>query len=398
MNCRCKCHAMSGRVASYHCFSPPCCDNPDQSLEKQAGGEIIGRLAGLVARPFVGQDRSHQIQQKVIGGITNHVNQPIENALRRSGVHKAISKAYEVGTYPIPNTPRLVQPVMPDVAQRRAYGNWKADDIVHTFANNPETIGALAIPAPGVGTTYLASKSLLNKGLKKITKLAEYVPSFCNELDNVASERLENAYWRMDSLRSGHPAQDLGDGIPTRRPMSERDAFKQAVFEHMMSKEAQVSPYQQKTQWTCSAACLKAVMAHWGQNIPELIVIDAVGARKGRGAECDQIAAAARKFGFLAFEYSFDSLDQAKVLLDQDIPIICDIQSFNNPGKGHYVVMTAVEDTVELMDPNTPGNHRSISREEMDERWWDRAMAPPHQEMPKWGIVVIPPEDTGGSS
>lgn len=375
MNCQCKCHELSGRVVSHHCFSPPCCDNPDQPLEKQAGGEIIGRLAGLAARPFVGQDRSHQIQQKVIGGITNHVNQPIENALRRSGVHKAISKAYEVGTYPIPNTPRLVQPVMPDVAQRRAYGNWRADDIVHTFANNPETIGALAIPAPGVGTTYLASKSLLNKGLKKITKLAEYVPSFCNELDNVASERLTS-----------------------RKLFNERGAVKQVLPEHMMNKEAQVSPYQQKTQWTCSAACLKAVMAHWGQNIPELIVIDAVGARKGRGAECDQIAAAARKFGFLAFEYSFDSLDQAKVLLDQDIPIICDIQSFNNPGKGHYVVMTAVEDTVELMDPNTPGNHRSISREEMDERWWDRAMAPPHQEMPRWGIVVIPPEDTGGSS
>lgn len=378
MSCKCKCHELSGRVVSYHCFSPPCCDNPDQSLEKQAGGEILGRLAGLAARPFVGQDRSHEIQQKVIGGITSHVNEPIENALRRTGVHKAISKAYEVGTYPIPGTPRLVQPVMNDVAQRRAYGNWKADDIVHTFANNPETIGALAIPAPGVGTSYLAGKSLLNKGLKKITKLAEYVPSFCSELDNVATERLGT---------SSRPV-----------PTDSRQVLKRELYERAMSKEAQVSPYQQKTQWTCSAACLKAVMAHWGTNIPELLVVDAVGARKGRGAECDQIAAAARKFGFLAFEYSFDSLDQAKVLLDQDIPIICDIQSFNNPGKGHYVVMTGVEDQVDLMDPNTPGNHRSISREEMDERWWDRAMAPPHQEMPRWGIIVIPPEDTGGSS
>ncbi len=315
--------------------------------EKQAGGDILGRLAGLAARPFVGQERSQQIQQKVIGGITNHVNQSIENALRRTGVRKAISKAYEVGTYPIPGTPRLVQPVMPDVAQRRAYGNWRADDIVHTFANNPETIGALAIPAPGVGTSYLAGKQLLNRGLKKITKLAEYTPSFSDELE----------------------------------------------------KLAKVGPYQQKTQWSCSAGCLKAVLKHYGVRIPELLVINAIGARKGRGAECDQIATAARKFGFMAFEYSFTSLDQARVLLDQDIPIICDIQSFNNPGKGHYVVMTKIEaEYVHLMDPNTPGNTRVISGEEMDERWWDRAMAPPHQLMPKWGIVVVPPEGSGGVS
>lgn len=234
--------------------------------EKKAGGEILGRLAGLVSRPFVGAQRSQGIQNAVAGGITRHVNQPLENALRRTGVHKAISKAYEYGTTPIPGTPKLLQPVM---------------------------------------------------------------------------------------------------------------------------------PYQQNTQWTCSAACLKAVLAHYGKNVSELDLVNAIGAKEGRGAECDEIAAAARKLGFLAFEYSFTSIDQAKVLLDQDIPIICDIQSFNHPGKGHYVVMVAADDLdVELMDPNSPGNWRALQRKEMDRRWWDRAMAPPHDLMPKWGIVVIPPEET----
>lgn len=351
--------------------------------EKRAGGDILGRLAGIASRPFVGPAKSQAVQQKVIGGITKHVNQPIENALRRSGIHKAISKAYEYGSVPVPGTPKLFQPIMPFSEQRRAYGNWRADDIVHTFANNPEIIGALAIPAPGVTESYLAGKHLLGKAFGGgVKKLAVFAPSFSDEIEKIAN---------------GDMLQYFQDHPEKLREKQERDR-KKRLKDEPMSKEAQVVPYQQKTQWTCSAACLKAVMAHWGHNIPELIVIDAVGARKGRGAECDQIAAAARKFGFLAFEYSFDSLDQAKVILDQDIPIICDIQSFNNPGKGHYVVMTAVEDTVELMDPNTPGNHRSISREEMDKRWWDRAMAPPHQEMPRWGIVVIPPEDTGGSS
>lgn len=318
-----------------------------RSLEKEAGGDILARMAGLVSRPFVGAARSQAVQNSVSNGVTNYVNRPLEGALRRTGVHKAISKVYEHGTRPIPGTPRLVQPVMHDPVQRRAYGNWRADDLVHTFANNPEIVGALAVPLPGAAETYLAGKHLVGKAIGAgakggIKKVASYSPA------------------------------------PT------------PGFE----KTAEVYPYQQKTQWTCSAACLKAVLAHWGMRVPELVAIEAVGAQKGRGAETDQIADAARKFGFAAFEYSFESIDQAKVLLDQDIPIICDIQSFNNPGKGHYVVMvSADEQRVQLMDPNTPGNWRVISRAEMTARWWDRTMAPPHDMMWKWGIIVVPSEE-----
>ncbi len=389
--------------------------------EKQAGGDILGRLAGLAARPFVGAAKSQAIQQKVVGGVTKHINQPLENALRRTGVHKAISKAYEYGTVPVPGTPKLLQPVMPLPEQRRAYGNWRADDLVHTFAHNPEVIGALAVPAPGAAETYLAGKHFLGKALGGgVKKLAELAPSFADELEKIAcgdmlqyfadhpeklrekqerdrqkklkkekrAEDLEEAYWKMDALRAGRGRGPYLEGSP----MDERMAFKSAVDDYM-SKEAQVYPYQQKTQWTCSAACLKAVMNHWGKSFPELTVIQAVGAQPGRGAETDQIAKAARQFGFTAFEYSFKSLEQARVLLDQDIPIICDIQSFNNPGKGHYVVMTSMDEKrVELMDPNTRGNWRVISHAEMNARWWDRAMAPPHDLMWKWGIIVLPSE------
>lgn len=297
------------------------------NFEKEAGGEILGRLAGLVSRPFIGAAKSHGVQQAVTGGITRRINQPIERGLRAAGVHGAISKFYEHGMRPIPGTPKLMHPVLPLREQRVGYGRWKADDIVRTLSENPELLAAGAIPVPGTTGTILGLKHLLRKAL----------------------------------------------GVKT----------------------ASVVPYQQKTQWTCSAACLKAVAAHHGIHIPELVAIELVGARPGRGAETDQIAAAARKLGFLAFEYSFSSIDQAKFLLDQGIPIICDIQSFNNPGKGHYVVLVSADDKrVELMDPNTPGNWRVVSRADMDARWWDRRMAPPHELMWKWGIVIIPPEET----
>lgn len=301
--------------------------------DKEAGGEIISRLLGAMSRPFVSPARSRGIQQAVQQGLTNRVNVPLENVLRRSGMHSAIRKAYEVGMTPVPGTPKLLHPVLPSADQRRAYAAWKADDVVHMLSNHPDAAlvgGAgtyLAPMVPGITESYLAGKHLLGKALEGKVKTA------------------------------------------------------------------QVMPYQQETQWSCSAACLLAVAAHHGITLTEQEAIEAIGTRPGRGAECDQIVYGARKLGMLSFEFSFESIDQAKVLLDQDIPIICDIQSFNHPGKGHYVVMVSADDSnVMLMDPNTPGNQRTITREDMDDRWWDRAMAPPHDMMPKWGIIVLPSE------
>lgn len=155
-------------------------------------------------------------------------------------------------------------------------------------------------------------------------------------------------------------------------------------------KLAQVSPYQQKTQYSCSAACLKAVLEHWGQDrLAEHEVMYAIGVKDRGGAEVDQITEGAKKLGFEAYDKCFSSLEEAKSVTDQDIPIIADFQSFNNPGKGHYVVITKIDDdVVHLMDPNTDGNERVITRAECEQRWWDRTMAPPHKLMPKWGVVV----------
>ena len=183
--------------------------------------------------------------------------------------------------------------------------------------------------------------------------------------------------------------------LATMKPQSRFDLPELGSLNRALSKFAQVEPYQQESQWTCSAACLRAVLLHHGEDWPENVLVPLIGAKPKRGAECDEIAEAARLIGLMAFEYSFESLDQARVLLDQGLPIICDIQSFKHPGKGHYVVMTAIDEGgVHLMDPNAPeeSNSRVISPEEMDGRWWDHAMAPPHELMSKWGIIVVPTE------
>ncbi len=235
-----------------------------------------------------------------------------------------------------------------------------------------------------------AAQAGLSKGLKK--EHVKFTPGL--SFEKRAEEQVPIRPWMRDRLREGatsdgkvRPNIGLDD-----KDLLSRDLAKNA--EAFLEKLGQVDPYQQETQWTCSAACLHAVLQHWGDDWPEHILVPLIGAKPKRGAETTEIAEAARMLGYLAFEYSFDSVQHARVLLDQDIPIICDIQSFNHPGKGHYVVMTkADETTVDLMDPNTPGNHRTLSIEEMEGRWWDHRMAPPHELMSCWGIVIVPAEE-----
>ena len=162
-------------------------------------------------------------------------------------------------------------------------------------------------------------------------------------------------------------------------------------------KLAQVDAYQQKTEWSCSAATLKAALLHHGHDFSEEELIKAIGARKGRGAETTDIMNGAKKLGFDAYEGSFKSLDDAKETLKKGLPIIADIQSFNYPGKGHYIVIAGFKPGKGfiVMDPNTKGktaidNWRVLSAEKLEEIWWDRAMAPPHKLMPKWGVMVKP--------
>ncbi len=329
-------------------------------LRKQAAGEIIGGLAGLASRPFVGAARSKGIQEGIAKGITRNVAAPIENAYKRTGARKGIAWLASQGARDVPGTPRLFMKAR-GPAERAAFGERAADLAdkgVSMLAHNPETIPMQAVPVPGLTPGWMAAKAGMRRALG--------VPQMTTEM-----------------AKLGHWMPSLFEEIAA------------MVVEEEFEKTAQLLPYQQSTQWSCSAACLKAVLAHYGEELPEIEAVGAIGARRGRGAEVTEISEAARKLGYEAFDYSFDSMEQAKALLDADMPIICDIQSFNYPGKGHYVVMVSADDqTVNLMDPNTPGNWRTISRQEMDERWWDHRMEPPHDVVAKWGIVVLPKEET----
>jgi predicted double-glycine peptidase len=121
-----------------------------------------------------------------------------------------------------------------------------------------------------------------------------------------------------------------------------------------MTTLGEVEPYQQIEKYSCGAATLKAVLKHYGDDHDERALIKLVGVDPKSGSSAHQVADAARKLGFNAEPFSFDSIDELKKYTDHDVPVIVAIRSFTRPDQGHFVVATRVDNrSVYVMDPNT---------------------------------------------
>jgi predicted double-glycine peptidase len=334
-------------------------------LQKEA--YILPKLVRLAATPIKGtpklfmKNRSRAelqaLEGKVEGALTKHINGPLESGLRALKLNKAIGHGVNAATaagqgmghLPMVHGSIPIPKRLSDPATRKAWAMGIGDKATKAVAQNP-----LVALAPGGSALPFIEKGLGFLSNKLSPKTAA---AFADEVVKIALAVVENAQRRR-----------------------------------AMEKVAFVEPYQQITQWSCSAACLKAVLEHYGLPITEEQCIQAIGTREGRGAEVNEIAVGARKLGYEAFDWCFDSLEQVKALTDADMPVICDIQSFNNPGKGHYVVLTKIDDAgCHIMDPNTPGNMRLLTPDHWEARWWDWTMAAPRQLKEKWGVIVLPP-------
>lgn len=145
-----------------------------------------------------------------------------------------------------------------------------------------------------------------------------------------------------------------------------------------------VEPYQQVTQFSCSCASLLAVLKHYGidQGLTEADLAPLVGLTP-MGAWPYQIVVACSQLGLNAFELKLKSLEDAKNYLAAGIPIIAEVASWNMPGRGHFVVVVSINaTTAEIMDPNTPGNWRTLSLAELRDRWGSHGYE---------CVVVMPP-------
>jgi ABC-type bacteriocin/lantibiotic exporter with double-glycine peptidase domain len=157
-----------------------------------------------------------------------------------------------------------------------------------------------------------------------------------------------------------------------------------------MRKISEVIPYQQKTQHTCSAASLHAVLKHHGVTVPEATLAALIGTNK-HGAELYQIVGAAKALGFDAKQVEFRRFSHCLPYLANDVPLICDVQSWTRPGSGHYCVLAGVDDGMcDIMDPNVKGNWRRVPQKDFDGWWWDHCNVYPGRVLRRAAVVVEP--------
>jgi len=144
----------------------------------------------------------------------------------------------------------------------------------------------------------------------------------------------------------------------------------------------QVDAYQQVKPYSCSCASLLAVLRHYNldNGMSEDDLVPLVGLTP-LGAWPYNIVQGAGKLGLPAFEMTFTPA-LAQHFTDQGIPVIAEVESWNRPGSGHFVVLCSLNPSaVQIMDPNTPGNWRTITQAELAQRWAFRGWR---------GVVVLP--------
>lgn len=172
-------------------------------LEKEAGGEVIGGLAGLLSRPFVGAARSGAVRQGIVNSMTRNINDPLERLLHRVGVGKLVETGARAAAYPVPkwmpiagrfrekslqipeSIPLLgghgTTPFLGTPEARASWAKGKADDIVNLIAQHPDAAafsGATTVmaPVPGITEAYLGAKGLATKALEKLTPSPVAIP------------------------------------------------------------------------------------------------------------------------------------------------------------------------------------------------------------------------------
>lgn len=166
-------------------------------FEKDAGGEFIGGLAGLLARPFAGAAGSAALRNKVVGGLTTHINDPLERLLHRVGAGKAVEGVARATAVPVPKSWPLVGrlaeksiqipdgvplvgglgsiPYLPTPEARATWAKNKANNTINTIAQHPDAAAfsaatTMLAPIPGITETYLGAKGLATKGLNALTR------------------------------------------------------------------------------------------------------------------------------------------------------------------------------------------------------------------------------------
>lgn len=132
-----------------------------------------------------------------------------------------------------------------------------------------------------------------------------------------------------------------------------------------------LSPFKQSIGMN-GPACLKILLSHYGKDLSETELAAASGTTADSGTTHDGLIAAIRSIGAMATAKAPATLDDLRIHVENDIPVIVDWQL---NGARHYSVVYEVgKAKVYLMDPEAAAGIRILPIEDFEKNWGERWM------------------------
>lgn len=120
-----------------------------------------------------------------------------------------------------------------------------------------------------------------------------------------------------------------------------------------MSRETPVPFFVQETEWSCTVACLRMVLAQLGTVVEESVLRECCGTTE-RGTQADEVVACAQQYGFTAEQQRGGTLDDLSQWLNNGVYPIVLLNLFPLAAlwRMHAVVVIAVDgNEVHYLDP-----------------------------------------------
>lgn len=143
----------------------------------------------------------------------------------------------------------------------------------------------------------------------------------------------------------------------------------------------------QSTNYTCGAAALQAVLAHWGVDEREDRLVARLHSTPEQGTHPADIVRVAREFGLRAELREGLKLEDLEAALRAGVTVIVDLQAWRvaqdlpwtkDWDDGHYMVLLGMNGkNLYFEDPSLLGSRGFIPRQEFLDRWHDYEGEPP---------------------
>ena len=167
------------------------------------------------------------------------------------------------------------------------------------------------------------------------------------------------------------------------------------IADHMLEEYPTI---RQVYTYDCGAASVQSVMAYYGNNVREEVIMGELETSKETGTPPQNIIAFFKREGFVV-EYGRMSIDRLKEYVDQDYPVIIVIQAYrddesvqyvNDWDDGHYIVCIGYQDNSIIFEDPSSFNKTFLGNDELNERWHDTTEGKIYDH---FGIAVLGKKD-----